>query len=80
MGARDLFLSLNGRIGRVRWWIGTIAVAAAQVVPELMLGAPIAGEPATFRLRLVAFAVGASGSVSERGDIGEAAARPQLPK
>jgi len=58
MHVSDLFLSVEGRIGRRQCWIGMIAVWALSQAIEWMLGVPITSDPASQRLRIIAFMIG----------------------
>jgi uncharacterized membrane protein YhaH (DUF805 family) len=57
MNVRNLFLSLNGRIGRGQFWLGIIAIWAVTWALEWAFGIPIADDPATSRLRIIDFVI-----------------------
>jgi uncharacterized membrane protein YhaH (DUF805 family) len=58
MNIRHLFFSLQGRIGRAQYWLGTLIVAAAEWALRWALGVPLVGNTPDQRLRAVIFAVG----------------------
>lgn len=58
LDAGNLFLSFQGRIGRARFWLGTLAVAAVEWALQWMLGVPLLGNTPDQRLRAVVFAIG----------------------
>jgi uncharacterized membrane protein YhaH (DUF805 family) len=57
MNVGNLFLSFQGRIGRLEFWIGTVVVAALELALQWMLGIPIAGDTPDLRLRAITFAI-----------------------
>jgi uncharacterized membrane protein YhaH (DUF805 family) len=58
MNVGNLFLSFQGRIGRLQFWIGTVVVAALELAIQWMLGIPITGATPDLRLRTITFAIG----------------------
>jgi uncharacterized membrane protein YhaH (DUF805 family) len=54
----NLFLSFQGRIGRLEFWIGTVVVTAIELALQWMLGIPITGDTPDLRLRAITFAIG----------------------
>jgi uncharacterized membrane protein YhaH (DUF805 family) len=58
MNLGNLFLSFQGRISRLQFWIGTVVVAAIELAIQWMLGIPIAGDTPDLRLRAITFAIG----------------------
>jgi uncharacterized membrane protein YhaH (DUF805 family) len=58
MNVGNLFLSFEGRIGRLEFWIGTVVVTAIELVLQWLLGIPIAGDTPDLRLRAITFAIG----------------------
>ena len=58
MNVGNLFLGFEGRIGRAPYWLGTLAVAAAEWALRWALGVPLLGNTPDQRLRAVIFAIG----------------------
>jgi uncharacterized membrane protein YhaH (DUF805 family) len=57
MNVRNLFLSVNRRIGRGQFWLGVVAIWVVSWVLEWVFGVPITDDPATSRLRVIAFLI-----------------------
>src|ERR1044071_92320 len=53
MNAVRLFLSFEGRIGRLQFWIGLIVVTLAEWAADWMFGGPLIDDPADERLRII---------------------------
>jgi uncharacterized membrane protein YhaH (DUF805 family) len=52
-----LFLSFEGRIGRLQFWIGIIAVELLALAIEWAFGIPIGTEPSALRPRVIEFVI-----------------------
>ena len=57
MSVGTLFLSLDGRIGRLQWWIATIVIEAITMLLIWLAGVPLSTDPSTFGLRLTEFII-----------------------
>jgi uncharacterized membrane protein YhaH (DUF805 family) len=57
MSFGKLFFSLNGRIGRGQFWLGTVVIWVVIFGLEWLFGVPIMDDAATFRLRAIDFAI-----------------------
>ncbi len=53
-----LFLSLDGRIRRSRFWLGLIVIWIVEMALEWIVGVPIGSDPTTFQQRAIASAIG----------------------
>jgi uncharacterized membrane protein YhaH (DUF805 family) len=58
MNLGNLFLSFQGRIGRLQFWVGTVVVTALELALQWTLGIPIIGDTPDLRLRAITFAIG----------------------
>jgi uncharacterized membrane protein YhaH (DUF805 family) len=58
MNVSNLFLSFQGRIGRMQFWIGTVVVEVLAAALQWLLGVPISTDDFDLRLRVIAFVIG----------------------
>jgi uncharacterized membrane protein YhaH (DUF805 family) len=58
MNLSHLFVSFEGRISRLQFWLGTIAVTVLASVVQWALGVPIMETAPDFRGRVIAFVIG----------------------
>jgi uncharacterized membrane protein YhaH (DUF805 family) len=58
MNIGNLFLSFDGRIGRLQFWIGIIVIELLALSIQWGLGVPLAGDPADVRGRVLALVIG----------------------
>jgi uncharacterized membrane protein YhaH (DUF805 family) len=58
MNVGNLFLSFQGRIGRLHFWIGTVVIEVVGAALQWGLGVPISTDSFDLRLRVIAFVIG----------------------
>ncbi len=74
----NLLLGFDGRISRTQFWIGMLITAAVELILMFIFDMPFfPAEMKQVSVRLIEFAIQLVTHLSDGGDRGETAARPQ---